>query len=84
MTELKEVTLTKKQAAELKDCIEKLKQDDFSWELKNCDYSDFERYVFARAAGLLSFSNVPFAVAYKVVRAFSDLYWEKAEEKKRT
>ena len=80
MTELKEVTLTKKQAAELNKCIKILKQDDFSWQLKSCDFSDFERFVFARAAGFLSLSNVPFTAAYNAIRAFALLYWDKEKK----
>lgn len=81
MTELKEATLTKKQAAELNDCIEMLKKEDYAWELKNCDYSDFERSVFARAAGWLWSSKVPFTSAYNVVRAFAYEAWNLWREK---
>ena len=80
MTELKEVTLTKKQAAELNDCIEMLKKEDFAWELKNFGFSDLERMVFARAAGWLWSSSVPFTVAYNAVRAFAFLFWDKEKQ----
>ena len=80
MTELKEITLTKKQAAKLNNCIEMLKQEDYAWELKNFDYFGFERSVFARAAGWLSFSNVPFTAVYDAIRAFALLYWDKEKQ----
>ena len=76
MTEI-EVMLTKKQEAELKNCMEMLKKEDYAWELKNFEYSDFERYVFARAAGWLWSSKVPFTAAYNVIRAFALSYWDK-------
>ena len=59
---------------------EMLKKEDFAWELKNFGFSDFERMVFARAAGWLWSSSVPFTVAYNAVRAFAFLFWDKEKQ----
>ena len=75
MTELKEVTLTKKQANELKERLRCLKREDFIWELER-NYSDFFRAILARISGRLSFSNMPFTPVYHVIIEFTRAAWD--------
>lgn len=77
MTELQKIELTKKQAAELNECMEYLKNRDYSWELKEDDRFFLEYAVFAYAANYLQRSNVPYSAAYAVIDAFVDELWEK-------
>lgn len=77
MTELQKIKPTKKQAAELNECIKNLKHRDYSWELREDDRSFLRRAVLAYAAGYLWRSTVPYSVAYAAIDAFVDELWEK-------
>lgn len=82
MTELKEATLTKRQADKLKGYLDRLKREDFIWELEHGEFCEFLRMILAHISGWLSFSNMPFSPVYRVICAFAYEAWNLWRENK--